>query len=490
VKLNALLDASLQSPDFDRFVIEGLTLDSRAVKPGFLFAALPGVKVHGRDFAAKAVELGAVAVLSDQAIEGLGVPVLVAADPAAELAAMAARFYPRQPAHIVAVTGTNGKSSTVEFLRQIWTAAGIDGASLGTLGVARGASLETTGYTTPDAVALHRALDALAGDGVTHLAMEASSHGLKQRRMDGARLSIGAFTNLTQDHLDYHPDFEDYFASKQRLFTERLAPGCAAVINVDTVWGERMAEAARDRGLVVSTIGWRGTDLQIMEITPRPASQDVVFTWQGVEHHVDVPLVGEFQILNALGAAAIALIEGIALETVLATLGQLGGVPGRLEKVGETEEGAPVLVDYAHTPDGLDKLLRAARPHTRGRVILVFGCGGDRDPTKRIKMGLIAAQQADHVIVTDDNPRSEDAGLIRAAILEGCPQAEDIADRHAAIRHGVAMLKEGDCLLLAGKGHETGQTVAGVVHPFDDREEGRTALAERQAKINQEGAHA
>jgi UDP-N-acetylmuramoyl-L-alanyl-D-glutamate--2,6-diaminopimelate ligase len=490
VTLSELLDPALRTPGTDRIEIAGLTLDSRAVRPGFLFAALPGVKLHGAVFAPQAIAQGAVAILSDQAIPGLDVPVIMVDDAAAALAAMAARFYPRQPGHVVAITGTNGKSSTVEFLRQIWTAAGIDGASLGTLGVARGTSLETTGYTTPDAVALHRALDALAADGVTHLAMEASSHGLKQRRMDGVRLAIGAFTNLTQDHLDYHPDFDDYFVSKALLFTERLPDGAGAVINVDSEWGGRMATIASLRGLKLTTIGWRGGDLQIREITPRPASQDVVFAWQGVEHHVEVPLVGEFQILNALGAAAIALTEGVALEAVLGALAHLGGVPGRLEKVGETDAAAPVLVDYAHTPDGLDKLLRAARPHTRGRVILVFGCGGDRDPTKREKMGAIAARQADHVIVTDDNPRSEDAALIRAAILEGCPGAEEIPDRAAAIARGVALLQPGDCLLLAGKGHETGQTIAGVVHPFDDREEGRKALLARRAFLKQEGAHA
>lgn len=488
--LDELLAPALRAPQTAGIEIAGLTLDSRAVKPGFLFAALPGVKLHGADFAARAAAQGAAAILSDRAIPGLDIPVIIASDAAAELAAMAARFYPRQPAHVVAITGTNGKSSTVEFLRQIWTAAGIDGASLGTLGVARGTSLETTGYTTPDAVALHRALDALAADGVTHLAMEASSHGLKQRRMDGVKLAIGAFTNLTQDHLDYHPDFDDYFACKQRLFTERLPATGGAVINVDSEWGRRMADSARERGLALTTIGWRGSDLQIREITPRPASQDVVFVWQGIEHRIEVPLVGEFQILNALGAAAIALTEGVALDVVLAALGQLGGVPGRLEKVGETEACAPVLVDYAHTPDGLDKLLRAARPHTPGRVILVFGCGGDRDPDKRAKMGAIAASQADHIIVTDDNPRSEDPALIRAAILQGCPQAEEIADRAAAIARGVALLQPGDCLLLAGKGHETGQTIAGVVHPFDDRDEGRKALAARKADLEREAANA
>ena len=474
-----LLDEGLAIDTAD-LTVRGLTLDSRKVEPGFVFAALPGVKVHGRDFIPKALANGAAVILTNTPVEA-SVPVIVVDEPAALLARMAARFYPRQPGHIVAITGTNGKSSTVEFLRQIWAGAGLEAACLGTLGVTRGDQVEVTGYTTPDAVALQAALDRLAGEGVTHLAMEASSHGLKQHRMDGVRLQVGAFTNLTQDHLDYHPDFADYFASKLKLFTERLPATGRAVINVDSEWGGKMADAARARGLEVLTLGWRGRDLTIREITPRAASQSVVFSWRGADHPLDIPLVGEFQILNALGAAAIALADGVAEASVLASLKTLGGVPGRLEKVGETAEKAPVLVDYAHTPDGLDKLLRAARPHTRGRVIVIFGCGGDRDASKRSKMGVIAANQADHIIVTDDNPRSEDPALIRQAILKGCPQAEEMADRAEAIRHGVAMLRAGDCLLIAGKGHETGQTVGDVVHPFDDREQGRQALAEREA---------
>ncbi|WP_339333493.1 UDP-N-acetylmuramoyl-L-alanyl-D-glutamate--2,6-diaminopimelate ligase [uncultured Maricaulis sp.] len=474
-----LLDEGLAIDTAD-LTVRGLTLDSRKVEPGFVFAALPGVKVHGRDFIPKALANGAAVILTDTPVEA-SVPVIIVDEPAALLARMAARFHPRQPGHIVAITGTNGKSSTVEFLRQIWAGAGLEAACLGTLGVTRGDRVEVTGYTTPDAVALQAALDRLAGEGVTHLAMEASSHGLKQHRMDGVRLQVGAFTNLTQDHLDYHPDFADYFASKLKLFTERLPATGRAVINVDSEWGGKMADAARARGLEVLTLGWRGRDLTIREITPRAASQSVVFSWCGTDHALDIPLVGEFQILNALGAAAIALADGVAEASVLASLKTLGGVPGRLEKVGETADKAPVLVDYAHTPDGLDKLLRAARPHTRGRVIVIFGCGGDRDASKRSKMGVIAANQADHIIVTDDNPRSEDPALIRQAILKGCPQAEEMADRAEAIRHGVAMLRAGDCLLIAGKGHETGQTVGDVVHPFDDREQGRQALAEREA---------
>ncbi|MHA6287223.1 UDP-N-acetylmuramoyl-L-alanyl-D-glutamate--2,6-diaminopimelate ligase [Maricaulis sp. CAU 1757] len=458
--------------------ISGLTLDSRKVQPGWLFAALPGVKMHGRAFIGQAIQAGAAAVLTDSPLEGVAVPVIVTAEPAALLARMAARFHPRQPHHIVALTGTNGKSSTVEFLRQIWAGAGREAACLGTLGVTRGDAVEYTGYTTPDAVALQRALDRLAGEGVTHLAMEASSHGLKQHRLDGARIKVGAFTNLTQDHLDYHPDFDDYFASKELLFTQRVDGDGRAVIMVDDEWGARMAQSARARGLETVTVGWRGDDLMIREITPRPASQDAVFDWRGKEYRIEIPLVGEFQILNALLAAAIALAEGIDPTVVVGTLERLKGVAGRLEKVGETRQGAPVLIDFAHTPDGLDKLCRAARPHTQGKVVLVFGCGGDRDPSKREKMGRVAAKLADQVIVTDDNPRSEDPAAIRRAVLAGCPEAEEIADRAKAIRRGVALLGEGDCLLVAGKGHEDGQIVGDVVHPFDDREEGRKALAE------------
>ncbi len=482
MKLAELLPASRLKPGFDQIEVRGLTLDSRKVQAGWVFAALPGFSVHGRSFARKAEAAGAVAIICDGEIDEVSVPVILAKDAPALFAEMAARFYPQQPENIVAITGTNGKSSTVEFVRQIWTAAGLDGASLGTLGVARGNSSQVTGYTTPDAAALHKSLDALARDGVTHLAMEASSHGLKQRRMDAVRVTLAAFTNLTQDHLDYHPDFEDYFAAKARLFLNFLGKGGPAVINIDSEWGERMAELARERGLDVTSIGWRGDGLQICEITPRAASQDVVFRWKGEEIRLEIPLVGEFQILNALGAAAISMIGGVEKTVVLDTLTKLGGVPGRLEKVGETRAGAPVLVDYAHTPDGLDKLLRAARPHTRGRVIVVFGCGGDRDPDKRAKMGSIAQKLSDSVIVTDDNPRSEDPASIRAAVLHGCPGATEIPDRREAIHHGVRLLREGDCLLVAGKGHETGQTIAGVVHPFDDRDVSREALVSRETQ--------
>jgi UDP-N-acetylmuramoyl-L-alanyl-D-glutamate--2,6-diaminopimelate ligase len=414
-----------------------------------------------------AIKNGAAAILAPPGTPA-SVPVIEAADTPAALAAIAARFYPRQPATIAAVTGTNGKSSTVDFLRQIWAADGREAACLGTLGVTRSSGRVDVGYTTPDAIALHTSLDALAGEGVTHLAMEASSHGLKQRRMDGAHVSAAAFTNLTQDHLDYHSDFEDYFASKMRLFTALAEHGAPAVVWMDSDWSERVAQGCRDAGLDVIEAGWRGRDLAVSEIQPHPARQDVAFTWRGEDHRVALPLIGEFQTANALVAAALAIATGVAPRVAFEALEHLEGVAGRLQQVGETRAGAPILLDYAHTPDGLDKLLRAARPHTPGRIHLVFGAGGDRDSTKRAKMGAVAARLADRLIVTDDNPRSEDPAAIRRAILAACPQAEEIGDRERAIAAGIAGLGAGDVLLIAGKGHETGQILADRVIPFDE----------------------
>ncbi len=480
-RLGDILPEGLAAPaGAQDLIISGLALDSRAVKPGDLFAALPGVKTDGRKFIAMAVDKGAAAVLAPPGTTA-PVPVIEAADAPGALAALAARYYPSQPATIAAVTGTNGKSSTVEFLRQIWTAAGHEAACLGTLGVTRASGRTDGGYTTPDAIALHRSIDALAADGVTHLAMEASSHGLKQRRMDGVRVSAAAFTNLTQDHLDYHPDFDDYFASKMRLFNALAAAGAPAVIWMDSDWSARVAQACRHAGLEVIEAGWRGRDLSVTEISPHPAHQDVAFTWRGAEHRIALPLIGEFQTANALVAAGLAMATGVKPEAAFAALEGLTGVAGRLQPAGETAFGAPILLDYAHTPDGLDKLLRAVRPHTRGKIHLVFGAGGDRDPSKRARMGAVAARLADQIIVTDDNPRSEDPATIRAAILTGCPKAQEIGDRESAIRAGIAALRPGDALLIAGKGHETGQIVADRVIPFDEGAIVRRILAEGSA---------
>lgn len=459
--------------------IAGLTADSRRVKSGFVFAALAGSAAHGRDYVAAAKAAGAVAVLSaGDLTEAPGIAHIVAKEPRLAFAQAAARFYPRQPTHVAAVTGTNGKSSTVDFLRQIWTHAGQRAASLGTLGAIGPSGAVDLGHTTPDPVAIHATLQTLSDDGVTHAAMEASSHGLDQHRLDGVRLSVGAFTNLTQDHLDYHGTMDAYREAKLRLW-DLLPPAAPAVVNADAIEAAAFEARARERGLTLIGCGWRaGADgLKIAEIWPRANGQRLDLHWRGTSVLVELPLIGEFQALNAVTAAAMALAGGTAPAAVWAGLERLKPVKGRIEHVGATKDGAHVFVDYAHTADGLDVLLRAARPHAPGRIVLVFGCGGDRDSGKRPKMGAVAQRHADVVIVTDDNPRSEDPAAIRAQVLAGCPGAHEIGDRRDAIEHAIALLKPGDALLIAGKGHEMGQIIKGVVHPFSDQDVACAALA-------------
>jgi UDP-N-acetylmuramoyl-L-alanyl-D-glutamate--2,6-diaminopimelate ligase len=470
-------------PQFSGIDVTGITADSRKVKPGYLFAALRGVAKDGREYIDGAIKAGAIAILTDDRPGEWSVPSLRVVEPRLALARASAIFYPTQPATVAAVTGTNGKSSTVDFLRQIWTHMGRKAASMGTLGAIGPSGVIDLGHTTPDPVAIHETLDKLAREGVTHAAMEASSHGLSQYRLDGVKLAAGAFTNLTQDHLDYHPDFDDYRRAKMRLFSELLPKGAPAVINADSPEREAFEAAARAAGLKPFTVGWRGDHLRIDEARPRGTGQDLNIQWtkpDGTEGEklVHLPLIGEFQALNALCAAGIAMALGDPAEQVLDGLAILKGVHGRLELVGQTASKAPVFVDYAHTPDGLDVLLRAARPHVRGKMIVVFGCGGDRDATKRPIMGDVARRLADEVIITDDNPRSEDPAKIRAAIRKGVPNASEIGDRAAAILEGVKRLKTGDALLIAGKGHETGQIVKGVTIPFSDFDVARKAIAE------------
>lgn len=448
--------------------ITSLTPDSRKVCAGSVFVALPGVLSDGRDYIESALEKGASAVLSLPGLAELPVPYIASETPRLMLAQMSARLYAGQPETMVAMTGTNGKSSTIEFLRQIWTFAGKKSACFGTLGIATDTGVTPLTHTTPDAVALHQTLQQLAQDGITHAGMEASSHGLHQYRMDGVKLSAVGFTNLTQDHFDYHPDMEDYFNAKARLFTELAPKNIPAVINVDGEYGKRMADVAQSAGLSVMRVGWAGADLRIAEITPRSASQSLELVWDGKHIKVELPLAGEFQVLNAVSALGLAVSTGVSRVDALEALTHLTGVAGRMEKAGMSNTGAPVFVDFAHTPDGLDKLLRGVRPHTMGRVIVVFGCGGDRDPDKRAKMGAIAAKLADHVIVTDDNPRGEVPANIRRAVMLGCPDADEVGDRAEAIAHGIALLEKGDCLVIAGKGHESGQIVGDVVIPFSD----------------------
>ncbi len=459
--------------------ITGLTADSRQVTQGFLFAALQGVAAHGRDFIAQAKARGAVAVLSAGDVhDDLGLSHVVAANPRRAFALAASAFYPRRPDTIVAVTGTNGKSSTVDFLRQIWAHAGKRAASLGTLGAIGPSGAIDLGHTTPDPAAIHAALTQLADEGVTHVALEASSHGLEQHRIDGLRFAAAAFTNLTQDHLDYHRDMAAYRGAKLKLWTLVKESG-AAVINADAAESAAFEAGARKHGIAIVLCGWRAPReqaLKIVEIQPRPNAQTIDLLWNGVENRLDLPLIGEFQALNAVCAAALALSLGETPAAVWAGMSTLKPVKGRMEHVGQCKSGGHVFVDYAHTPDGLDVLLRAARPHAPGRIVIVFGCGGDRDADKRAKMGAIAARQADVVIVTDDNPRNEAPAAIRAQIMSGAPDAVEIGDRAQAIREAIAMLGPGDALLIAGKGHETGQIVKGVTHPFSDQDVARAVL--------------
>lgn len=465
----------LNGPDVE---ITELTADSRLVKPGTLFAAIPGTVADGRDYIEPAIANGASAVLSTPGLDGISVPYIAHENPRQFYSTLASRLYAGQPETLVAMTGTNGKSSTVEFLRQIWVHAGLKGACFGTLGVQSSNGYRPLTHTTPDAVALHQTLSGLAGEGVTHVGMEASSHGLKQYRLDGVDISAVGFSNLTQDHFDYHPDVEDYFLSKARLFMELTPPGKPAVINVNDPYGQRLADMCVTRGLEVMRVGWSGEDIRIDEVMPKAASQMLDLVIFGKRYKVTLPLAGEFQTLNAVAALGLATVTGVDLETALDGLEHLHGVAGRLEEAGRTAGGSPIFVDFAHTEDGLDKLLRSVRPHTMGKIVIVFGCGGDRDPDKRPKMGAIAKKLADKVIVTDDNPRTENADDIRKAVLKGCPGATEVGDRAEAIRVGISLLEPNDCLVIAGKGHEQGQIVGDKVIPFSDVEQVKQALAE------------
>ncbi|MCX7357529.1 MAG: UDP-N-acetylmuramoyl-L-alanyl-D-glutamate--2,6-diaminopimelate ligase [Alphaproteobacteria bacterium] len=465
----------------------GITADSRKVKPGFVFAALRGVAAHGRDYIDQAKANGAVAVLSgDDLLADPGIPHIISDSPRSDFAGAASLFFPRKPDVLVGVTGTNGKSSTVDFLRQIWAHTGKYSASLGTLGAIWEGGVIDLGHTTADPVSLHSTLQLLTDQGVTHAAMEVSSHGLDQERVCGVQFAAAAFLNLTQDHLDYHETMDAYREAKLKIWQTVKHPGFA-VINADSPEAEAFEKRAQNPfnhpnvyspPLQVVTTGWRADahGLKIVEIQPRPNAQTMNLRWAGKEYKVELPLIGEFQAINATTAATLAMSLGETPEAVFAAMAKLKPVKGRMEHVGQSKSGGHVFVDYAHTPDGLDVLLRAARPHAPGRIIAVFGCGGDRDTDKRPKMGAIAARQADVVIVTDDNPRSEDPAAIRAQILKAAPNATEIGDRARAIREAVAMLKAGDALMIAGKGHETGQIIKGVTHPFSDQDVARAAL--------------
>lgn len=480
MKLSRLSGILPVSDSLSGIDVAGLTSDSRKAGKGFLFAALQGTKADGARFAADAVGRGAVAVIAARGAlrQEVGAPVIEVEDPRRALALAAAAFYGAQPATMVAVTGTSGKTSVASFARQIWAHAGLAAASIGTTGVTAPGREEYGSLTTPDPVELHRLLAELAGAGVTHAAMEASSHGLDQRRLDGVRLAAGGFTNLGRDHMDYHPTVEDYHAAKMRLFTALLPKGAPAVIFADDPWSDATVAVARGAGLDVLTVGRKGSFLQLKRVEHERHRQRAEVEANGTIHEIDLPLAGDFQVANALVAAGLAIATGLGPDKACAALERLKGASGRLELVGATRDGAPVYVDYAHKPDALENVLKAVRPFTTGRVVVVFGCGGDRDRGKRPIMGEIATRLADEVIVTDDNPRSEEPASIRAAILAAAPGAAEIGDRRQAIRDAVSRLHAGDTLIIAGKGHEEGQTIGETTLPFSDHEEVRAALKE------------
>src|SRR3954471_7401635 len=490
MKLRDLLDQDVQGndaaiePAVAALDVTGVALDSRAVKAGDLFFALAGSKTDGARFIDAAIAAGAVAVAGDHAPDGCKVPFITVANPRRALALAAARFFPAQPATIAAVTGTSGKTSVAAFTRQIWERLGHASASIGTIGLGSPKRTVYSSLTTPDPIALHKQLDEITGDGVTHLAFEASSHGLDQFRLDGVRIAAGGFTNLTRDHMDYHPDVAHYLAAKLRLFRELVAPDGAAVISADHECSQEVTDAARSRGLRIIAVGRNGDGagegIRLVDAAVEGFAQKLTLEHRGCKHAIKLPLVGEFQIENALVAAGLAIGTGSEADAVFATLEYLEGAKGRLERVGE-HNGAPIFVDYAHKPDALAKALQALRPYAKRKLVVVFGAGGDRDAGKRPIMGAIAHLNADRVIVTDDNPRSETPAAIRAAILAEAKGASDIGDRAEAINAGLAALQPGDALLIAGKGHEIGQIVGDKVLPFSDHEAVAAALAARVA---------
>lgn len=465
--------------------VTGLAVDSRQVKPGFLFAALPGATVHGGEFIQYALRMQAAAILTDRQgaqiakaeLAASQAALIIAEDPRMALSYAAALWFGRQPETMVAVTGTNGKTSVATFTRQIWQTLGYEACNIGTTGV-EGAFSAPSGHTTPEPITLHRLLAEMAAQGVTHAAMEASSHGLEQRRLDGVHLKAAAFTNFTQDHLDYHESFEAYFAAKAGLFARVLPDDGTAVINLDDPRGQQMAGIAANRGQMVLGVGQSPeAELRILGQRYDATGQDLRFSWNGKAQMVRLSLIGGFQASNVLVAAGLAIAAGADPDAVFASLSRLTTVRGRMQLAATRANGATVFVDYAHTPDAVQTALRALRPHVLGRLIVVLGAGGDRDRTKRPLMGQAAAENADVVFVTDDNPRSEDPASIRAAIMAACPEATEVGDRAEAILRGVDALGPGDALLIAGKGHESGQIIGTDIYPFDDAEQASVAVA-------------
>jgi UDP-N-acetylmuramoyl-L-alanyl-D-glutamate--2,6-diaminopimelate ligase len=449
--------------------VTGFAIDHRKVAPGTVFGAFRGSRFNGEDFIGQAVAAGAAAVVASPAAIVGGVPHIAADDPRLVFAKLAARFFAPYPATTVAVTGTNGKTSSVELTRQLWRLAGHNGASIGTLGVTTAHDQVLTGLTTPDIVTFLSNVAGLSREGVTHLSFEASSHGLDQKRTEGLPVRAAGFTNLSRDHLDYHGDMHSYFAAKLRLFEEVVdEDGTAVVWADDGAHSQRVVEVSRARGLRVLTVGERGEALKLVSRTPSRLGQQLVIEADGKSYKITLPLIGAYQAANACVAAGLAIATGGGTARTLEHLGRVTPVRGRLERAAITRAGAPVYVDYAHTPDAIEAAAAALRPHTKGRLIIVFGAGGDRDQGKRPEMGRVASQVGDRVIVTDDNPRSEDPALIRREILAGAPDAREVPGRREAIADAVATAGADDVILLAGKGHEQGQIVGDRVLPFDD----------------------
>lgn len=460
-----------------------MTADSREVREGFLFAALPGTADDGAKFIPQALSQGAKAILTHEnwaaalsdtvKAEIDKLPIIACKEPRRALALAAARFYGAQPEMVCAVTGTNGKTSIASFVHQLWVMLGKNSASLGTLGVESPSGLVPLRHTTPDPVEIHQHLKALADEGVTHLALEASSHGLAQHRLDGVRIGAAAFTNLSRDHLDYHKDFDDYFYSKMRLFGELLEPGAPAVLNADMDIIHEVEELCWARGLDVISVGSKGKDVRIGAQVSTGTGQTLSVDWGDRSYDIELPLVGAFQASNALLAAALVVEMGADVDDVVPLLARLSGAPGRLELVGQTCKGASIYIDYAHTPDALETILKSLRPHTIKDLHVVVGCGGDRDKGKRPLMGGIASRLADFVIVTDDNPRTEDAATIRAEVMAGVSSGsghvDEIGDRAEAIKAAIESLEPEDILVIAGKGHESGQIIGTRVLPFNDK---------------------
>jgi len=471
-------------------MITGIAVDSREVRKGTLFAAMPGSRVHGAEFIQYALRMGAAAVLTDAAGAKLAAEELAGSDgalvvsdsPREALARTAALWFGGQPATMIAVTGTNGKTSVSTFVRQIWIEMGLPAVNLGTTGV-EGAWAAPLAHTTPEPITLHRTLAEAAGNGITHAAMEASSHGLDQRRLDGVTLKAAGFTNFTQDHLDYHETFEAYFAAKAALFARVLPEDGTAVVNIDDEKGVDIAAIARARGCEVITVGRDGGDMHLQGQRFDATGQDLRFTWRGKTYQKRLNLIGGFQGDNVLLAAGLVIACGADPQEVFDTLPHLTTVRGRMQLAATRDNGAAVFVDYAHTPDAVATALAAMRPHVMGRLVAIVGAGGDRDRAKRPLMGQAATENADMVIVTDDNPRSEDPASIRAAVLGGAPDAMEVGDRAEAILRGVDALEPGDALLIAGKGHEAGQTVGDDVLPFDDVEQASVAVAALDGRL-------